>query len=136
MCDDSKKQGNKPPFELLEPAFLEAMALAMQTGLKNGRNAGDWKRLDPIKYLPTYRGALFRHVIASDPYAAFDGSGVAHYPFIATNAMICMYLESRIPEYPLGASLAELARLWGVSIDDARIEVLRLAELIGSDKNR
>lgn len=135
--DDAKKDPNKAPLELVEPEFIAAMARAMQTGLKNGRAPGDWKQLDPIKYLSLYRGALFRHFIASDPFEAVDGSGVGHYPFIACNAMICMYFESRIPEYPLGASLAELARLWGISIDEARTEILRLAAALAvPDKNR
>lgn len=134
MSDNPKKEPGKPPLELLEPSFLEAMAIVMQAGVKNGRNPNDWKLLDPIKHLDTYRGALFRHFTASAASGTKDESGESHYAAIATNVMICEYFErARIGDTPFERILYALSRTYGMSVNEARYLVEQAAISVYDD---
>lgn len=91
---DTAMKDGKLQMELVDLDFVADMALQLQAGLKGDRQPDDWKKLDPVKYLPKYRGAVLRHLRAAHTQGAVDpDTGASHWAAVAVNAMICFWLE-------------------------------------------
>ncbi len=87
----------KLQMELVDLDFVADMALQLQAGLKGDRVPDGWKKLDPVKYLPKYRGAVLRHLRAAHTPGATDPETKAsHWAAVAVNAMICFWLERSV----------------------------------------
>lgn len=80
------KDTTKPPMSMVQGDFLAAMACNMRAGVKDGRQRGDWMRLEwGGETRAHYMDALLRHAhIDFDPVA------------VACNAMIIWYNDRKM----------------------------------------
>ncbi len=94
---DTAMKDGKLQMELVDLDFVADMSLQLMGGLKGDRQPDDWKKLDPVKYLPKYRGAVLRHLRAAHTPGATDPeTGASHWAAVAVNAMICWGLERKV----------------------------------------
>lgn len=80
----------KHRMELLPLDVLIHVANAFEAGLKNGREANEWRRL-PASAAPEYLGATIRHIEAMQRGECFDPDA-PHVPhFAAAIASLCIW---------------------------------------------
>jgi hypothetical protein len=89
-----KPAAGKPPLQLLEPAFLVAVADAMGTGFQN---YGQRSYVTPGNRYMTYLGAAMRHLMAWAAGEDIDpDSGLPHLAHAGASVMI-LYTLTRYP---------------------------------------
>ena len=93
--DHGAMKDGKLMLELVDLEFVADMARQLQAGLVGDRVPDGWRKLDPATWLPKYRGALLRHLVAAQrgPGAIDEQTGATHWAGVAVNAMICGVLE-------------------------------------------
>lgn len=87
--------------ELVDLDFVADMAKQLQAGLKGDRVPDGWRTLNPDKWLPSYRGAVLRHLrhahgMRVNGPALDPETKASHWAGVAVNAMICWYLETQM----------------------------------------
>jgi len=95
--DDARAamKSGKLMLELIDLEFVADMARQLQAGLVGERVPDGWRKLDPELWVRKYRGALLRHLVATErgPGAIDERTGATHWAGVAVNAMICGVLE-------------------------------------------
>lgn len=84
---------DKPQLGLIPPEFDEEEARAWESGIKNGREAFDWRRTATVDQ---YTHKLLRHLNAWRKGIKYDqDSGAHHLAHVICNAKILMWCEAR-----------------------------------------